>query len=194
MNKNNQPLRLQLDLYRSYIPISYEEMEVGFCTPEFSSKIVEIFNEHEQLVEDNEALNKAFKLACLDLIKKSGGDPRDANKLQYLMKQYMEKSKRPENGSRAIVYLLRERKEQLGISNREFVRFCYSYKLPPKELKEIFSGKEVTDKHLKCISRILGKPVEDLIEIRDGFSHSEINMLARILGTSNEELSQLFQN
>lgn len=73
------------------------------------------------------------------------------------------------------------------------MRFCYSYKLAPQELKDIFSGKDITDNQLKVLSRILGKSAEELTEVRDGFSDSELNRLARILGTSNEELSDLFK-
>ncbi|HAG83258.1 MAG TPA: hypothetical protein DD379_11115 [Cyanobacteria bacterium UBA11162] len=191
MPRNNQPLRLHLNHYRSYIAISYEDMEVGFCTPEFAAKIVETFNEHEKLHEDNETVYKAFKLACLDLIRQTGGN---ANQINRRMKHYLEKAKRPEHGTRAIAFLLRERQQELDVSNREFVRFCYSYKLAPQELKNIFQGKDVTDEQLKPLSRILGKTVEELTEMRDGFTDTELNRLARILGTSNEELAQLFSN
>ncbi|HBE19743.1 MAG TPA: hypothetical protein DEG17_08210 [Cyanobacteria bacterium UBA11149] len=190
MRRTNQPLRLELNHYRSYISISYEDMEVGFCTPEFAAKIVETFNEYEKLHEENEAVYKAFKMACLDLIRQSGGN---ANQLNKRMKHYMESAKRPEHGTRAIAFLLRERQEELDVSNREFVRFCYSYKLSPQELKDIFDGKDISDNQLKSLSRILGKSVEELTEIRDGFTDSEMSSLARILGTSNEELAQLFK-
>ena len=159
MRPNNQTLRLQLNHYRSYIAISCEDMEVGFCTPEFAAKMVEIFNEYERLHEENETLNKALKLAC----------------------------------TRAIAFLLRERQQALDISNREFVRFCASYKLAPQQLKDIFQGKDIPDSQLKSLSHILGKSVDELIEVRDGFSDSELNRLARILGTSND-LAQVFSN
>lgn len=191
MKQNNQPLRLQLDHYRSYLPISYEEMEVGFCTPEFAAKIVETFNDYERLQEENETLNKALQMACLDLIRQAGGSPHQVNRR---VKQYLDSAKRPEYGTRAIAYLLRERQEQLDISTKEFVRFCYSYKLTPKELKDIFDGKDITDRQLKTLSRILGKSFEELLEIRDGFSDSEMSRLARILGTSHDELTRLFES
>lgn len=190
MKPTNQPIRLQLNHYRSYIAISYDDIEVGFCTPEFADRIVETFNEYERLHEDNETLNKALQMACRDLVKQSGGN---AYHVTRRIKQYIEKAKRPEHGTRAIAFLLRERQRELDLSNREFVRFCYSYKLAPQELKDIFSGKDITDNQLKVLSRILGKSAEDLTEVRDGFSDSELNRLARILGTSNEELSDLFK-
>ncbi|MBE9127742.1 MULTISPECIES: hypothetical protein [unclassified Coleofasciculus] len=190
MPHNNQPLRLHLNHYRSYIAISYEDMEVGFCTPEFAAKIVETFNEHERLLEDNETVNKAFKLACLELLRQTGVN---ANQLNRRMKDYLDKAKRPEHGTRALAFMLRERQQELDVSNREFARFCYSYKLSPQELKGVFEGKDIPDSQLKALARILGKSIEELMEIRDGFSDTELNRLARILGTSNEELSKVFK-
>ncbi|MEQ9483583.1 hypothetical protein [Coleofasciculus sp. F4-SAH-05] len=191
MRPNNQTLRLQLNHYRSYIAISCEDMEVGFCTPEFAAKMVEIFNEYERLHEENEMLNKALKLACIDLLKQAG---ISMNHLDRRIQDYLDKAKRPEHGARAIAFLLRERQQALDISNREFVRFCASYKLAPQQLKDIFQGKDIPDSQLKSLSRILGKSVEELIEVRDGFSDSELNRLARILGTSNEDLAQVFSS
>lgn len=189
MALNNQPLRLQFHPDSSYIAISSDEVDVGFCTPEFAAKIVETLNEDEKLHEDNETLNKALKMACLDLIKKSGGNPAQVDRL---IRKYMENAKRPQHGPRAIAYLLRDRQEQLDISVQEFIKFCDSYKLSPKELKAILNGKDVADEQLRPISRILGTSVQELMEVRDGFSNTEINKLARILGTSSEELAELF--
>lgn len=191
MKPTKQSLRVQLNHYRSYIAISYEDMEVGFCTPEFADRIVETFNEYERLHEENETLNKALQMACRDLMKQTGGN---AYQLQKRMKHYIETAKRPEHGTRAIAYLLRERQRELDLGNKEFVHFCNSYKLSPRELKEIFSGKDISDNQLKVLSRILGKSVEELTEVRDGFSDNELRRLARILGTSNEELNTLFKS
>lgn len=191
MTQTNQALRLQVNHYRSYISVSSEEMEVGFCTPEFAARIVETFNEYERLHEENETLNKALQMVCLDLIKRTGGN---RNQVSKLVKQYLEKAKRPEHGTRAIAYLLRERQISLDLNTKDFVRFCYSYKLSPKELKDIYTGKDVADNQLRPLSRILNKSVEDLMEVRDGFTDNELKRLARILGTSNEELSELFES
>jgi hypothetical protein len=191
MTQTNQALRLQVNHYRSYIAISSEEMEVGFCTPEFAARIVETFNEYERLHEENDTLSKALQMACLDLIRRTGGNRNHVNKV---IKQYLEKAKRPEHGTRAIAYLLRERQMALDLTTKDFVRFCYSYKLSPKELKDIYTGKDITDHQLKSLSRILGKSVEELTEVRDGFTDSELKRLARILGTSNEELAELFES
>jgi hypothetical protein len=191
MTPTNQPLRLQVDHYRSFIPIASEDMEVGFCTPEFAARIVETFNEYERLHEENETLNKALQMACLDLIRRTGGNGAQVSRL---IRKYIEKAKRPEHGPRAIAFLLRERQKELDLSTRDFVRFCSSYKLSPQELKDIYSGKDVSDRQLRVLTRILGKSFEELTEVRDGFTTVELNQLARILGTSNEELAQLFEN
>lgn len=191
MTQTNQALRLQVNHYRSYIAVSSEEMEVGFCTPEFAARIVETFNEYERLHEESETLSKALQMACLDLIKRTDGNRNNVNKL---IKQYLEKAKRPEHGTRALAYLLRERQMSLDLSTKDFVRFCYSYKLSPKELKDIYTGADVSDYQLKALSRILNKSVEELTEVRDGFTDNELKRLARILGTSNEELAELFES
>jgi hypothetical protein len=66
--------------------------------------------------------------------------------------------------------------------------------LTPQELKGIFEGKDISDRQIKILSRILGKSIEELTEVRDGFTENEMTRLARILGTSNEELTKLFRN
>lgn len=68
---DNQSLRLQVKLYRSYIAIYHEDREVGFCTLEFADLIVEALNENDQLHEENETINKALQMACLELLKRS---------------------------------------------------------------------------------------------------------------------------
>ncbi len=190
MAQNNQSLRLEFNPDRSYIAITYDDLDVGYCTPEFASRIVETLNETEQLREDNEVLTKALQLACLDLLKRMGSNPNRVNKL---MQRYLEQSKRPEHGTRAVAFLLRDRQRELGVNDREFVFFCNSYRLSPQELRDIYRGKDISDDQLKVLSRILGKSYQELMEVRDGFSNNEIGMLARILGTSTNELATLLQ-
>jgi len=190
MTPTNRSFRLEFNPDRNYIAITYDDIEVGFCTPEFASRIVETLNESEQLREDNEVLSKALQIACLDLLKRTGGSPTRANKL---MQRYLEQSKRPEHGSRAIAYLLRDRQRELNVSEKEFAFFCNSYRLSPQELKAIYKGKDISDEQIKVLSRILGKSVQELLEVRDGFSNNEIGMLARILGTSTNELATLLK-
>lgn len=190
MKQTNQPLHLEFNADRSYIAIFYEDREVGFCSPEIAARIVETLNEDEQLHEDNETLTKALQMACTDLIKQKGGNPAKVTKL---MERYLENAKRPEHGTRAIAFLLRDRQRELDVSDKEFVFFCNSYRLSPQELRDIYRGKEVTDDQLKVLSRILGKSAKELMEIRDGFSNKEMNTLARILGTSAKELTELLK-
>jgi len=184
---DNQSLRLQVKLDRSYLAIYHEDREVGFCTPEFADLIVEALNENDQLHEENETINKALQMACLELLKRSGGKPNQ------VMRKYLQKAKRPKHGSRAIAHLLRDRQKQLDLSNHEFIRFCDSYKLSPQELLDIYKGKEVTDSQLRAVSRIVGKSFDELVSTRDGFSNNQMNKLARILGTSSQELAELFE-
>lgn len=190
MKQSNQPLHLDFNADRTYIAITYGEHEVGFCSPEIAARIVETLNEDEQLQEDNETLTKALQMACMDLIKRTGGNPARVSKL---MERYLENAKRPEHGTRAIAFLLRDRQRELDVSDKEFVFFCNSYRLSPQELRDIYRGKEINDEQLKVLSRILGKSFQELVEIRDGFSSNEMNTLARILGTSTQELTELLK-
>ncbi len=187
---DNQSIRLQFKLDRSYIAIYHEDREVGFCTPEFADLIVEALNENEQLDEENETINKALQMACRELLKRSGGKP---NQVKQLMRKYLQKAKPFKYGSRAIAYLLWDRQKQLDVSNHEFIRFCDSYKLSPQELLDIYKGKEVTDSQLRAVSRIVGKSFNELVYTRDGFSNNQMNKLAGILGTSSQELAELFE-
>lgn len=155
----NKPLPWQFNPNEPYVPIYFEDqVVVGFCRPEYAPRLVELLNEEEKL-------RKAMHLACLDLLKHSGGDP---SQVQALIKKYIKKTERPKHGTGAIAFLLRDRQEELDISDKEFVRFCDSYKLSPEALKEIYAGKKIDNGQLLVLSRILGKSIEELIEVRDG--------------------------
>jgi hypothetical protein len=158
MPLNNKSLTWQFDPYDPYFPILYEGVEVGFCTLEFSTRIVEVLNEEGKL-------RKALELACLDLLRQSGADP---NQVEELMKKYLVRTERPKYGTGAIAFLLRDRQEELDISDKEFARFCDSYKLSHEELKGIYEGKQITNSQLVVLSRILGKSIEELAKVRDG--------------------------
>ena len=125
---------------------------------EFSARIVEVLNEEGKL-------RKALELACLDLLRQSGADP---NQVEELMKKYLVRTERPKYGTGAIAFLLRDRQEELDISDKEFARFCDSYKLSHEELKGIYEGKQITNSQLVVLSRILGKSIEELAKVRDG--------------------------
>jgi hypothetical protein len=158
----NKPLPWQLNRNEPYWPIYYEDqVVVGFCRPEYAPRLVELLN-------DEEKLRKALHLACLDLIKQSDGDP---TQVQALIKKYIKKTERPKYGTAAIAFLLRDRQEELDVSDKEFARFCDSYKLSPEALKNIYTGKKIEDSLLIVLSRILGKSVEELAEVRDGTNH-----------------------
>jgi hypothetical protein len=158
MPLDDKPLPWQFDPYDPYFPITYEGVGVGFCTLEFATKIVEVLNQEGKL-------QQALELACLDLIRQSGGNP---NQVEALMKKYLERTERPKYGTGAIAFLLRDRQEELDISDSAFARFCDSYKLSRAELKDIYEGKDVSNNQLVVLSRILGKSVEELTVVRDG--------------------------
>ena len=158
MPLNNKSLTWQFDPYDPYFPILYEGVEVGFCTLEFSARIVEVLNEEGKL-------RKALELACLDLIRQSGGDP---NQVEELMKKYLVRTERPKYGTGAIAFLLRDRQEELDVSDKEFALFCDSYKLSREELNGIYEGNQITNSQLVVLSRILGKSIEELTKVRDG--------------------------
>jgi hypothetical protein len=158
MQLNNKPLPWQFDPYDPYFPIFYEGVGVGFCKPEFADRIIAVLNEDGKL-------RQALQLACFDLIKHSGGNP---NRVNELMQKYLEKTERPKHGTGAIAFLLRDRQEELDMSDREFARFCESYKLSAEALKDITEGKDVSNTQLGLLARILRKSVAELIEVRDG--------------------------
>ncbi len=189
MTDSNQPLRLHFNSNNAYIEILYGDIQVGFCKPEFAAKLMESLNKDRELQEENQKLNKALQIACWDLMMMYGGKPTQVNQL---IMRYLDKAKRPEHGTRAIAMLLLDRQKGMKMSNREFAIFCNSHKLPPKELMDIFMEKDVSDRQLGPISRIVGKTIQELMEIRDGFTNTEIHLLAQVLGTSSQELSEMF--
>src|SRR5919202_4125529 len=154
----NDPLPWEYYPHDPYVPITYEDSVVGFGKPEFAVRIVEVLNEEDKL-------RKALHMACLDMIKRSGGDP---SAVEQLMEKYIQKAQRPKYGTPAIAALLRERQQELDVSTQEFVKFCDSYKLSRKELKNIFAGEEIYDSMLGPLSRILAISVEELMAERDG--------------------------
>lgn len=154
----NQPLSWQVNQNRPFLPITYDGAIVGFCEPEYASEIVDALN-------DQERLKKALRIACLDITKRTGGDPK---KVEELMKKYLTMAQRPKYGSLAIAFLLRDRQEELDVSDKEFARFCDSYKLSVRDIKSIYAGQHIEDNLLEPIARILGKTVAEIMEVRDG--------------------------
>lgn len=186
---NARPPRLQFDAHRSYVAIAYDGLDVGFCAPEFASRVVETFHREEKLQEENERLRQALQQACTDLAQRDGGNAQQA---ADLMRQYLDRNRQPDRGSQAIAFMLRERQSELDMNDAQFAQFCGSLRLSPAELQGIFAGQEVTDEQLTNLARVLGRPAEELADIRDGFTDSELSRLARILGVSSQELDALF--
>lgn len=188
MIPKNQPLSWEFDPYDPYFPITYEGVGVGFCKLDFAVRIADILNEEGKL-------RQALQMACLDLLKQSGGNP---NQVQDLVNEYLEKTECPKYGTRAIACLLRDRQEELDMSDKDFARFCDSYKLSAEELKRIYEGKEVTNHQLGVLARILRKSLKELTEIRDGVSEPELdlkgwkNQESRIQTQKENRKTQLF--
>ncbi|MEH2232391.1 MAG: hypothetical protein V7K71_22650 [Nostoc sp.] len=158
MSLRNEPLDWQLETNNPYIPVYHQGNLVGFFKPEYASEIIKILNEEE-------VLKKALKMACTDLIKRIGGDTRKVN---YLMEKYVKTSERPKHGTRAIAVLLSDRQKELDLSNQEFAKFCDTFKLSPTELNNIYAGEAFDDSLLAPLSRILGIAKEQLLKVRDG--------------------------
>jgi len=145
----------QLTSAESYIPISYEGEVVGFCKPDFAVRIVNALN-------DEEKLYRALRLACQDLMRRSGGRSGTADDL---MNEYLLKTGYPKSGVAAIAALLRDRQDELDVSDKEFMRFCDSYRLPVEKLQAIYEGEDIDSTMLVPLSRILGRSVNDLLEV-----------------------------
>jgi hypothetical protein len=166
MLSKKQPLPWEFDPYDPYFPITYEGVGIGFCKSGFAPQIVRALNEDRKL-------RQALQLACSDLIEQSGGDP---NRVNELIEKYLEKTERPKHGTGAIACLLRDRQEELDMSDKDFTRFCDSYKLSAEALKDIYEGKVISDRHLGVLARILRKSVEELTVVRDGLPESELDI------------------
>jgi hypothetical protein len=158
MSLRNEPLDWQVNSDEAYVPAYHKGDLVGFFKEEYVHEIINYLNEED-------VLKKALKIACLDLLQKTGGDPSQVN---YLIKKYIKLSERPKYGSRAIALLLRERQEELDLSDAEFIKFCDTFKVSPTELHNIYAGVPVDDSLLLPLTRILGITKERLLEVRDG--------------------------
>ncbi|HEY9647901.1 MAG TPA: hypothetical protein V6C88_16110 [Chroococcidiopsis sp.] len=142
----------------TYVSITYEDEVVGFCKPDFALRIVETLN-------DDEKLRKALRLACQDIMSRAGGTTGDVDDL---VERYLIKTTAPAAGVAAIAALLRDRQEELDVSDKEFIRFCDSYRLPKEKLEAIYAGEEIESTMLVPISRIVGRSVEDIMQILEG--------------------------
>ncbi len=153
-----EPMPWQSNASESYVPILHEGAIVGFCKPNYASRIVDMLNE-------DEVLHKAMRSACADLLRHAGGDP---NQLNGLIRSYIDQAKRPRSGTPAIAMLLRDRQDELGVKDAEFIQFCNINRLSPEWLKDIYAGEPIPDRLLGPLAKILGITVERLVEVRDG--------------------------
>ncbi|HEY9615621.1 MAG TPA: hypothetical protein V6C64_02190 [Microcoleaceae cyanobacterium] len=158
MARINQPLPWETNPNEVYTPISYEGKIVGFCQPDFADRIVAILNEDEQY-------RKALKLACYDMVARSGGG---AAQVEQLIQRYLAKAGRPKQGTAVIALLLKDRQDELDLSDEEFAKFCDTFKLSRPELNNIYAGGEIGSHQLTPLSRILGMSVDELITAWQG--------------------------
>lgn len=157
---NDENWELGIDVY---VPILYQGSLAGFCSPEYSEEIVEILNQERRI-------RKALRIACLDLLRQAGAD---TSKVDALVKKYMTLAERPKYGPRAIAFLLRERQQDLRVSTQEFVKFCDTFKVSPKQLQSIFAGKSIDPNLISPIARILGKTNTEVEEVLYGTKEEE---------------------
>lgn len=155
MELPGEPQAWQFSSAEYYVPITYEDEVIGLCKPDFAVRIVKALNEDEKLY-------KALWLACDDLIRRSGGT---CGPVDELMNEYLAKTERPQTGMAAIVALLRQRQDELDISDKEFFKFCDTYRLPKEKLQAIYDGDEIDSNMLTPLARILGCSVDNVLEI-----------------------------
>jgi hypothetical protein len=152
------PRPWQFEPHDPFIPLSFEGKLVAYCHPNHAKRITEILNE-------NDKMQKAMKLACYDLVSRSGGNSDSANEL---MQQYLNRVSRPTQGTALIALLLKERQQDLDLTTEEFAKFCDSYRLSRDELKAIYRGVDIDNNQLSPLSRILGITVDEVIDAWGG--------------------------
>lgn len=158
MATHEEPQSWQFFSSDAYVSVTYEDEVIGFCKSDFASRIVETLNEDERL-------RRALRLACYDLVGLSGSH---GDRVDQLVEDYLAKARHPHSGMAAIATLLRFRQQELDVSDREFIRFCESYRLPQKQLEAIYSGEDIDGTLLTPLARILGQSVDELIDVLDG--------------------------
>ncbi|WP_017660916.1 hypothetical protein [Baaleninema simplex] len=154
----NEPLPWEIDASKPLVPVFCEGDCVGYCEPEYANEILEVMNEQEKLL-------KALRMACGDLVRKRKGDPEE---VEELVQKYIQRAERPKSGPRAIALLLAERQKQLGVSPQEFLKFCDTYRVSSQDIKNMCAGREVPTDLIAPLARILGTTVEQVQDILDG--------------------------
>lgn len=143
----------------NYVSLLYEGELVGICHPKYATEITQVMNEQN-------LLKRALRLACLDLLKSQKGKTKE--QLDELIKKYISLAERPKSGPRAVALLLRERQEQLKVGKQEFIKFCDIHKLSPQELQNIFLGNPIPSHLIAPIARILGVTSDEVLQVLEG--------------------------
>jgi hypothetical protein len=152
------PLPWQVDAQAPFVPISLEGQVVAYCHPGQAQSVAAILNEHNKM-------KKALKLACYDLVARTGGSSDSVNEL---MQQYLNRVSRPTQGTALIALLLKQRQQDLDLTAEEFAKFCDSYRLSREELQAIYHGVDLDNSQLSPLARILGLTVDEVIDAWGG--------------------------
>ncbi|XHX79677.1 MAG: hypothetical protein RBJ76_07080 [Stenomitos frigidus ULC029] len=155
MAKTPQPSSWAFNDHESLQPLTYEGKVIGFCQPAYARHIVKHLNEGAQLY-------KALELACYDLTARSGGSTMGLNDL---VRQYVAKAARPTSGTAVVSVLLKERQDDLDLTDDEFAKFCDTFRLSRAELQAIYLGEDIENEQLNPLARILGMTVDELIDV-----------------------------
>ena len=150
-----EKLPWELGAMQPHVPLFYEGELVGYFEPDYAEEIVEALNERDRL-------QKALRLACLDLLKKMGVSSNRANELTN---RYLTRAERPKFGPRAIAAMLVDRQKALRVSPQEFMKFCDTYKISPLQLDDIYEGKPISNDLIPPIARILGITEEEVLDV-----------------------------
>lgn len=152
----HEPLPWQCNTDTTLVPLTFDGETVGFLKPEYALRLVDLLN-------DEKRYRRALKLACEELVRRSNGR---LGTTEMLFKEYLERAKTPSIGTPAIALLLRHRQEELGVTDKEFIQFCDSYRLSPDKLQAIDDGDTLIEHTMVAsLARILGLPLEDVIQI-----------------------------
>lgn len=141
-----------------FTAVFHHQKLVGLITPSYAEKLIKLLNTEESAAN-------ALRLACEELLPVNQRSPEN---IRVLMGEFIKKTRRPKAGPLAVAMLLQERQKSLDLTNQEFLRFCDSYKLPPAQLKSIYTGKEVPFDWLPALARILGISSDAVMNVITG--------------------------
>ncbi len=154
----NETPAWQAKVSDTYVTLHHHDMVVGVLRPDIATRLANLLN-------DEDRLQKALKLACYDLVSRSGGGTSD---IDSLCAKYLTQASRPTSGTGAIALWLKQRQIELDITDQEFERFCDSYRLVPAKLQAIYEGREIDGSMLTPLARVLGCSIEDVLQVLEG--------------------------